>query len=175
MPEKSGSEGFESPKEQVKSPEELRFEQLTEDARHRGLEGDYTFALTAEDEQEIHKETMLGAYWESGDPEKMAMFKLQEASANLSLLALSLDTLAHWNERRQEEGYIERAKVFIKGWKKGWEEARDKMIAELQPVLSELGLAIPQTAEDARVLKNNIVSFENLQKLAEKYKAEQNT
>ena len=60
----------------------------------------------------------------------------------------------------------------MKGWKKGLEKSKTKRVAELEPILSELGLTMPQTAEEARELKKQIVSLENLQTLAGKYKAE---
>ena len=170
MSKKFEGGGFDSSKEKVKSPEELKFEELVADSRTRSLEGNYAFVETPEDEREVHQESMRGAYWESGDPEKMAMFKLQEARVNLGLLAMSLDTLANWDERQKEKGYLERAKIFVKEQKKGWKESRDKHIKELEPILSELGLAIPQTAEEARALKISVISLENLQKLVKKYK-----
>ena len=48
---------------------------------------------------------MRGAYLESGDPEKMAMFRLQEAKINLGTLAISLDTLSNWDEKQKKKGY----------------------------------------------------------------------
>jgi hypothetical protein len=164
--------GFDPSREKVKSSEELRFEELVADARNRSLEGNYAFAETEEDEKAVNQESMRGAYLESGDPEKMAMYRLQEAKINLGSLAMSLDTLANWDERQKEKGVLERAAVFAKGWKKGWEKGRSERVAELEPILSELGLPAPQTAEEARALKSQIVSSENLQKLAAKYKAE---
>ena len=172
MANKFESGGFDPSKEKMKSPEELKFEELVADASSRSLEGNYIFVETEEDEKAVHEKSMRGAYLESGDPEKMAMFRLQEAKINLGSLAMSLDTLANWDERQKEKELIERAAVFVKGWKKGWEKGKTERIRELEPVLTELGLTMPQTAEEARALKNQIVSLENLQKLAGKYKAE---
>lgn len=172
MSEKFESGGFDPSGEKVKSQEESRFEELVADARNRSLEGNYTFVETEEDEKAVHQESMRGAYLESGDPEKMAMFRLQEVKINLGSLAMSLDTLTNWDERQKEKGVLGRAAVFVKGWKKRWEKGRSKRIAELEPTLSELGLTMPQTAEEARTLKRQIVSSENLQKLATRYKAE---
>lgn len=167
--------GASASKEQAKSPEELRFEKLAEDARHRPLEGNYAFVETEEDEQEVHKRSMRGAYWESDDPEKMAMFTLVGVRNDLEILAISLKTLAKWDETQKRKSYIEQAMVVAKGWKKRWERDKDERIAKLQPILSELGLSVPQTAEDAKALKAGIISFKNSQKLAEKYKIERDT
>lgn len=163
---------FNSSQEKVKSPEELKFEKLVADARNRSLEGNYAFVETEEDEKAVHQECMRGAYLESGDPEKMAMFRLQEAKLNLGALAMSLDTLTDWDERQKDKGLLERAADLVKGFKKVQEKFKTECIAKLEPILSELGLTIPQTAEEARTLKSQIVSLENLQKLATKYKAE---
>ena len=157
--------------EKVKSPEELRFDALVEDARGRSLEGNYAGADTDKDEQEVHQESMLGAYLESGDPEKMAMYKLQELKIELSKLESSLMTLARWDKKREDPNYSDRAEGNIKAF----EKVRDGDIARLELMLSELGLelSIPQTVEEARALKGNVVNFENLQKIANKYKAQQ--
>jgi DNA-binding transcriptional regulator YbjK len=108
---------------------------------------------------------MLGAYWESGDPEKMAMFKLQEVRLDLDSLVAMFYMLADGGEGRQKirEGWA-------KGTKEGFEKRKDEIAARLESVLSELGLAVPRTYEEAKVLRGSIVSFENLQKLAEVYK-----
>ncbi len=157
--------------EKVKSPEELRFDALVEDARGRSLEGNYAGADTDKDEQEVHQESMLGAYLESGDPEKMAMYKLQELKIELSKLESSLMTLVRWDKKREDPNYSDRAEVTIKEY----EKVRDRDIAKLELMLSELGLelSIPQTVEEARALKGNVVNFENLQKIANKYKTQQ--
>ena len=152
--------------EEIKSPEALRFIELKKDAVGRSLEGDYTWAETAEDEHAIHRKSMRGAYWESGDQEKMAMFELQTAKFLLGKLATSLEILANWDAQQKEKSFLERARASVKGWKEGWEKIIDKSTAELGPVLSALGISVPRTAEETRTLKMNIMSSENLQKLA---------
>ena len=157
-------------KEQVKSPEQLRFEELVKDAYGRALEGNYVAAETDADERAIHEKSMRGAYWESGDPEKMAMFELQNTKINLGGLAMVFTTLVGWDERQKEKGYVERSIDWVKDQKKGWENHKDRYIAQLSATLQELGLVMPQTAEEARALKGSIISSANLQKLAEKHK-----
>lgn len=132
--------------EKAKSPEELRFEELVADSQSRSLEGNYGFAEIKRDPEAVHKESLLGRYWESGDPEKMAMFQLREVQVRLNDLV--------WREKHQD--LVERDK------------------AALEPRLLELGLAFPQTKEETAVLRNNdVVTLENLQKLAEKIRAQQ--
>lgn len=155
-----------------KSAEQMQFEELLADSGKRSLEGNYTSAETAEDEKRIHQESMRGAYLESGDPKKMAMFNLLEAKTLLGSLAMSLDTLETWDEDQKKKGIMERAEGFVKGWKKGWEDGKNENTAKLEPILRELGLEMPQTSEAARDLKSNIVNSENMQKLSEKYQAE---
>jgi hypothetical protein len=157
---------------ETKSPEEIKFEELVKDAKSRPLKGNYAFVETAEDERRIHQESMEGAYWESGDPEKMAIFKLQEAKINLVNLSLILEKLEKWDGQQKEKGFLDRAVAFAKKWKKGWEDGRDKNISELQTLFPELGLTVPRTAEEARTLKLKINNFENFKKLTEKYKKE---
>lgn len=157
--------------EKVKSPEELRFDALVEDARYRTLEGNYVFVETEEDADGVHKESMLGAYLESGDPEKMAMYKLQELKIELEKLRSSLMTLARYDKKREDPQYSDRDEVV----RRDFEKIRDKDTERIASILSELGLelSIPQTIEEARALEGSVVSFENLQKIANKYKTQQ--
>ena len=134
--------------EKTKSPEKLRFEELVADARVGLLKG-------------------------SKDPEKMAVSKLVQATKDLEMLVISLNTLANWDEQQKEKGYLDRAKAFVKGQEGEWEEERVKRTAKLESTLSELGLAIPQTAEEARTLNDHILSLENMQKLAENLRTQE--
>lgn len=153
-------------KEQKKSPEELRFEELARDARGRALEGNYAFVETKEDDELIHQESLRGAYWESGDPEKMAMFVLQEAKLNLGGLVGILRILEKWDEKQSKTGGLNQAE----NWKEETNENRNKLVERLSPVLSELGIAVPQTMNEARALLDKIISLENFKILEEKYK-----
>lgn len=173
MPEKIESGEFGPLKEKIKSPEELRFERLSEDARDRSIEGNYPYDGAPEELEEIYQNSLRGGYWDSGDPEKMAVFKLEEIKSKINLLIVPLYILETWDEHKQKESYLEQAKNFVIGAKKNfWEKKKEDRIAELQPILSEIGVSVPQTVEEVKDLRNSIISFENFRKLIEKYKAE---
>lgn len=172
MPNKFENGALDAPQEKTESTEKSKFEELATDAKERSLEGSYTGAVTEEDEKKIHQESMRGAYLESDNPEKIAMFKLREAKDALDSLAMVLNTLEKWDGRQKKLEEMGQSLDGREEKKKKWEEARDERITKLNPILSELGLAIPQTAEEAKTLDKNIVNSGNWQKLVEKYKKE---
>jgi len=159
--------------EQKKSPEEIRFDELVRGAQGKSLEGNYAFAETKEEETLVHRESLRGAYWESGDPEKMAMFVLQEAKLNLDGLAGILRILERQDEGQGKTSIMDQAKDQTEKWKEETEEAKNKLVVSLSPVLSEIGIAVPQTRNEATALRGKIISLENLKKLEEKYKTKQ--
>jgi hypothetical protein len=152
--------------ERAKSEEELRFEKLMEEGRTMSMEGHYMGLETPELEQLIHETSMRGAWWESDDPEKKAMFVLWNMKMQLNLLALCLEMLEHWEESQKRKSMREKIKASINGWVKG----RGEYLDLLKPVLLNLGLPVPQTAEEAKELERSIVNFENFLKITNDYK-----
>lgn len=125
--------------EEIKSPEELRFEALVKDAGGRGLEGNYAWVRTEEDAKMENEDSMRVAYEKSGDAEKLSMLELQEIRHDVNMLAAA---------------FLVKRKEYM-----------DECILKTEPMLSKLDIEMPKTFEEANKLGKKIVTFENWQKL----------
>lgn len=147
------------PQKFEKSPEELRYEDLLNDLRDRQLEPDYTFTETEEDEENERQISMRGANWESGDPEKMAMFRLQEAKLRLEALVAKFYVLESLEKSKKDR--ISAIESLI-----------EKDIARLKPVLKVMVLSMPENLEEAEALRKELITFNNWRALADLFKVQ---
>jgi hypothetical protein len=134
-----------------KSLEQLRYEDLIKQSSSMPLESDYTLV---ENEEEILDEedySMRGDFLASDHPEKIAMFRLQEAKANLHALEALLYVLSQAKLEDREK----------------FEAMLKQKIALLKPILKRLVLPMPQTREDAKDLSKEIISFKNWKTLSD--------
>jgi hypothetical protein len=158
-----------SENEKEKSPEELKFEQLLEKARHMPLEPNPEPGIS---DKQAYKESMRGAFLDSGDPEKMAIFRLHEAKLNLDGLTGDMRILENWEENKKDKSYMERVRAFVGGWKKEWEGARKEHIARLKPTLKIMAQPLPKNLEEARDLREKIMTFNNWQAIVDLYEVQ---
>ena len=146
-------------KVEKKSPEELRFDALRQDASSRPLgsaEDTTSEAKSHPDELGISAKSMYEVYSNTGDVEKVAMLRLQETR-------IALDMLASASRVQESHGDLNDA----------WSCDKQKQTETVKPILSVLGITLPETLEETRSLMNKIVSFENWSKLSEYFKKRQ--
>lgn len=159
--------------EKIKSPEELRFEELVEQSKHMPLEPDYGPSEYGEPEisdNEAYNRSLRGAFLESGDPEKMAIFRMREAKQNLDHYAATMRVLDNWDERKKDETLWERTKAHVGGWKKEWQQKQDETYKKLKPAMLRMGETTPVDLIEARERRENLMSFEHWQNLVDWYK-----
>ena len=120
--------------------------------------------------ERVQRESLVGTYWQSGEPGKMAMFKLLQARTELDGLGGALSALKATNEEKAKTGILGKVGEALRGvisrnQGKVWEGAKRERETRLKPVLLVLGLNMPQTDKEAWELKKSITSPENHKRL----------
>lgn len=126
--------------ESEKSPEQIKYEELMDQAIHLPMEGSDEFAS---DEDPGREPNLRDDFYLSGDPEKIAIFKMLETKNQLDRIAATMR--------------IE------KGKKSNKELERQREI--LGTSLLDVGLDVPESHEEAKRMREGLCTFENWQKI----------
>lgn len=154
--------------ESHKDVEEHKFNELVWGSENRSLHGTkhpiqdpkWGYNLTAA--YEDYQKSLGAIYWDSGNPGKMAMFKLRQIESELGGVVSALDKLGKHMEK-MEKG---------EKWEMWLERNQNELRHYEEKIFNLLGIPFPETVEEAETVKNTIINFENFKKLERMYWSE---